>query len=1492
MAAKPEDERTKASDPPTDVEATTADPDTAAPVSVYDDPEEEIRRHEESPEKRAEREELKRTQSYATDTSAATRATSRASAPARTRPWYKTPNPLRWGAIPPVPKERQVSREYKAGFFSKLTFQWMAPLMNVGYKRSLEQDDIWSVNPDRKAEGMTSRARESFEKRVKKGDKYPLFWALHDTFFWEFWLGGFCQLCASILQVMSPFTLRYLIQFAQDAWDAVQRGQTPPAIGPGIGLVIGVTVMQVLQSLGINQFIYRGMMIGGQSRAVLIGLVFEKSMALSARAKAGGKGDADGIAGNSQEGKGKENTDEKPDGVEPPSKDTKGEKVGVLGDGTGWSNGKIVNLMSVDTYRVDQACALFHMIWTAPISCMITLVVLLINLTYSALAGFALLVIGIPALTRAVRLLFRRRAAINKITDQRVSLTQEILQSVRFVKYFGWERAFLGRLADIRTREIRAIQVLLAVRNAINAVSISLPIYASMLSFITYSLTDHGLPAAQVFSSLALFNGLRMPLNLLPLVIGQTVDAWSSLKRIQEFMVSEEQEEDVALEPEGPNAVEMHNAGFTWERTPTRESEKTVGSLGKKKNREVASRKSTKPAPKGASEDNSEDTASTLTEEREPFKLQDLNLRIGRNELIAVIGTVGCGKSSLLAALAGDMRKTSGKVVLGASRAFCPQYAWIQNTSVRNNILFGKEMNREWYKKVVKACALQADIDMLPNGDATEIGERGITISGGQKQRLNIARAIYFDADIVLLDDPLSAVDAHVGRHIMDNAIMGLLKDKCRILATHQLWVLNRCDRIVWMDGGKIRAVDTFDNLMANHTGFQQLMETTALEEKEGGLMPASDKTNGEDKVSKKKKRGQGLMQAEERAVSSVPWSVYGAYVRASGSVFNAPITVFFLLLAQGSNIMTSLWLSYWTADRYGFPTGVYIGVYAGLGTLQAIFLFAFSISLAIFGTNASKALLSQAVTKTLRAPMSFFDTTPLGRITNRFSRDVDVMDNSLSDAMRMYFLTLAMIISVFALIIAFFPYFAIALVPLAILFVFAASYYRASAREVKRFESVLRSVVFAKFGEGLSGVASIRAYGLKDRFIADLRAAIDEMDAAYYLTFSNQRWLSTRLDLIGNSLVFTTGILVVTSRFDVPPSIAGLVLSYILSIVQMLQFTVRQLAEVENGMNAVERIQYYGTKLEEEGPEHTTEVRPSWPEKGEIVFDSVEMRYRENLPLVLKGLSIHVQGGERIGIVGRTGAGKSSIMSTLFRLVELSGGRIYIDGLDISTVGLHDLRSRLAIIPQDPTLFRGTVRSNLDPFGEHSDLELWSALRQSGLVAADGQADEKDPARVHLDSVVEEEGLNFSLGQRQLMALARALVRGSQIIVCDEATSSVDMETDDKIQRTMAAGFRGRTLLCIAHRLRTIIGYDRICVMDAGRIAEVGTPLELWQRGGGDSKEEGGGMGIFRSMCDRSGIREEDIRAAMVGPKADIRGSGESEGPSEGKEEEGGDKF
>ncbi|KAL4940284.1 hypothetical protein BDV06DRAFT_196970 [Aspergillus oleicola] len=1333
-------------------------------------------------------------------------------------------NPLRLQKIPPVPAERSASREYGASFLSLAYFQWMSPLMKVGYLRPLELQDIWTVNPDREVDRLSERFEDALERRTHAGAKRPLFWALYDTFRSEFILGGICQLLSSLLMVFAPYLTRYLIAFATEAYVAQHSGAPVPHIGRGMGFAVGITLMQALQSLCTNQFLYRGQMVGGQVRAVLILNIFNKAMKLSGRAKAGSAPSPE------EQQKVKELTAAKDKALKQPG--------ARLTDGKGWGNGRIVALMSIDVDRINLACGMFHISWTAPISIIVTLVLLLVNLTYSALAGYALLVIGIPLLTYAVRFLFKRRRNINKLTDQRVSLTQEILQGVRFVKFFGWESSFLDRLKEIRKREIRSIQTLLAVRNAILCVSMAIPVFASMLAFITYALSNHSLDPAPIFSSLALFNSLRMPLNLLPLVLGQITDAWTALNRIQEFIVAEEQKEDIQRDENMAEAVRMDNASFTWER------------LAADKEAEQAEKKA------GPETTSSEKPNDDSAKPGEPFQLRDLNLDIQRDELIAVIGAVGSGKSSLLSALAGDMRLTDGAVSLSTSRAFCPQYTWIQNASLRSNILFGKVCDEKWYDQVIDACALKPDLEILPNGDATEIGERGITISGGQKQRLNIARAIYFNAELVLLDDPLSAVDAHVGRHIMDKAICGLLKGRCRILATHQLHVLSRCDRIVVMDEGRIHAVGTFDELSRDNEVFKQLMSTASQDSKEDAEEAAEiveEETEKQAKTPNKPAAGAALMQQEEKATDSVGWSVWKAYIRASGSYFNAVGILSLLALANVVNVWTNLWLSYWTSNHYpNLSTGQYIGIYAGLGVLSALTMFVFSTYMTTAGTNASKSMLQSAMTRVLRAPMSFFDTTPLGRITNRFSKDIQVMDNELCDAMRMYSITITMIIAIMVLIIVFYHYFAIALGPLFLLFLMAANYYRASAREMKRHESILRSTVYARFSEAITGTASIRAYGVQDQFRGSLRDAIDLMNGAYFLTFSNQRWLSVRLDALAVLLVFVTGVLVVTSRFDVSPSISGLVLSYILAIAQMLQFTVRQLAEVENNMNATERVHYYGTQLEEEAPPHAAPVPLTWPERGQITFSNVAMRYRQGLPLVLKDLSMSISGGERIGIVGRTGAGKSSIMSALFRLTELSGGKISIDDIDISTVGLQDLRSRLAIIPQDPTLFRGSIRSNLDPFNEHSDLELWDALRKAHLTDSPDdttQTQTQQTAKLSLDTPVDEEGLTFSLGQRQLMALARALVRNAQIIICDEATSSVDFATDQRIQETMARGFSGKTLLCIAHRLRTIIHYDRIVVMDAGGIAEMDSPSNLWDK-----------AGIFRGMCERSGISREDI--------------------------------
>ncbi|KAB8207615.1 P-loop containing nucleoside triphosphate hydrolase protein [Aspergillus parasiticus] len=1305
--------------------------------------------------------------------------------------WFKL-NPLRSSKTPPVPQERQVSREYDANLASLITFQWVTPIIKLGYKRELEIQDIWTVNPTRSVSILSNRLDEAFTGRLECGEKRPLAWALYDTLKIGLCIGILCQVLSMCLLVLAPFVVRRLIEFAMDAYTSQHNnlpGPPGPSLGKGMGLVIGLVTMQLVQSLSSNQAFYQSLIAGGQLKAVLTTKMFSKAMRLSGRARAGNR--------------------------------------------TGYSDGRITTLMAVDLGRLEKGCASLHILCATPIALIIALVTLLVNIGYSALAGYAFLVAITCLLTFAVRSIIVRRRAINTITDKRVSLTQEILQNVRFIKFFAWENSFLQRLRRTRKLEIDSLRRFLATRHSITVSFTSMANFASLLSFMTYVLSGHTLSSDRIFASLAVFNAIRLPLSMMNVVVTSTTDAVTSLNRLQEFLLAEEREDFITWDRNMENAFEFKEASFTWESVPDIEAE-TPGVDSVPVSASASPVSSWDGATKPASE----------SKDNRPFRLMDIDFQAAPGELIAVIGTIGSGKSSLLGALAGEMRLTAGS------------YAWIQNTTIRNNILFGQEYDEVRYDQVIDACALRADLASFSDGDQTEIGERGITLSGGQRQRLNIARAIYSNCDIILLDDPLSAVDANVGLHIMNHAICGLLKDRCRILATHQLHVLAHCDRIIVMEAGRVVDIGTFDHLVQKNEVLQSLVSVNHQEKEETPSSPSIADAVQVEKACPESKLKNGnaapLMKEEERVRHARRRDIWRAYAVSSGSMVNIFIVFALAVLSAGGAILGGLWLSFWASKRFPqLSLGQYLGIYAGITAGQAAILYLFSV----------KVMLEDAMHRLLRAPTSFFDTTPLGRIINR----------ELGEALRLFLYLSLMVVAIMILVIVYFHYFALAVGPLVAIVILITIYHRASAQSLKRHEAVLRSVVFARFNEAITGIACIRAYNMEVYFRQNIGQAIDSSNAAYFLIFANQRWLSVRLDLVCNTLLLVTGVLVVTSRFNVSPSISGLILSYMLSISQTLQFSIRQYTELEQHINSAERLHHYGTSLEEEektAPLHRVEVSSTWPAQGQITFQNVQMRYREELPLVLKGLTMSIQGGERIGVVGRTGAGKSSIVSALFRLTELSGGNIRIDGVDIASIALHDLRSRLAIIPQDPTLFRGTIRSNLDPFDEYTDLELWSALRKAHLVGpppeapSDGHKDARQvvnekaagTSQLHLDTRVDEGGLNLSLGQRQLMALARAIVRDSKIIICDEATSSLDYQTDQKVQETIS-GMHGKTLFYIAHRLRTIIHYDRICVMDKGCIAELDTPVRLWEQ-----------QGIFWEMCNQSGITREELERGPVG--------------------------
>ncbi|KAI0749569.1 ABC transporter [Daedaleopsis nitida] len=1347
--------------------------------------------------------------------------------------------------------------EVNATWWGILTFGWITPLMSLGYARPLEASDLYKLQDHRASRVIAERIVSSFERRqvvaaeynerLANGEVSPgwrgVWWslrgnraerekqwrekdgrkraslvlALNDSIKWWFWVGGILKLIADLAQVCSPLLVKALINFATQSYTAHRTGQYDdvPSIGKGIGLAIGLFALQLVASLCTHHFFYRAASTGVLLRGGLITAIYDRSLKLSSRAR------------------------------------------------TTLTNGKLVNHISTDVSRIDFCCSFLQLGLTGPIQMIVCLVILIINLGPSALAGFSFFVIMTPAQTLVMKQFIKIRHKSMAWTDKRAKLLQELLGSMKIIKYFAWEVPYLKRIAELRGREMGYVRSLLVIRSANNAVAVSLPALASVLAFVVYSVTGHSLDPANIFSSLTLFQLLRMPLMFLPLALSTTADAYNAIQRLYGVFEAETLEETKFQDAGMKNAVEITGAEFVWDGPPPE-----VAAKGKKAKHGKGEKKG--PAPPPTSDSQSQEST---------FRLRDVNIAIPQGQLTAIVGPVGSGKSSLLEGMIGEMRRTAGSVHFRGSVAYCPQSAWIQNATVRENITFGRPFDEERYWKAVYDACLDADLELLPNGDMTEVGERGISLSGGQKQRINICRAIYVGADIQIFDDPISALDAHVGKHVFQNVFLGSAADKTRILVTHALHFLPQVDYIYTMVDGRVSEHGTYAELMAANGDFARFVnefgsKESELEKEEEAVETDVEDAEGDekaaaDKAEKRKKKTQGaaLMQTEERNTGAVSREVYKAYIKAGKGYVIIPLLVLSVALLQGSQVMSSYWLVYWQERKWPYSSGFYMGIYAALGVSQALTFFMMGATFASLTYFASQALHKAAIQRVMYAPMSFFETTPLGRIMNRFSKDIDTIDNTLGDAMRMFVATLATILGAIILIAIVLPWFLIAVGVISIAYIWAAMFYRASARELKRLDALLRSSLYSHFSESLSGLATIRAYGESERFLDENRKRVDIENRAYWLTVTNQRWLGIRLDLMGILLTFVVAILAVGTRFTISPSQTGLVLSYIISVQQAFGWVVRQSAEVENDFNSVERIVHYVRELEQEAPHDIPERKPaaSWPSEGQIEIKDVVLKYRPELPAILKGLTMSVKPGEKVGIVGRTGAGKSSIMTTLYRLVELTAGSIVIDGVDISSIGLKDLRNGLAIIPQDPLLFSGTLRSNLDPFGVHDDTKLWDALKRAYLVEdrknhsldqseEDGEKGSRTPVnRFTLDSPIEDEGSNLSIGQRSLVSLARALVKDSKILILDEATASVDYETDRKIQDTIATEFSDRTILCIAHRLRTIIGYDRICVLDAGQIAEFDTPANLYNMRNG----------IFRSMCERSSISLSDIKVA-----------------------------
>lgn len=1318
----------------------------------------------------------------------------------------------------------------RANILSKLTFGWVRSVMVVGNKKALGIDDLWRLEDKHLMENVSSTFDHYFqeamaEANVTTGVLPPLqgsnvvsqFWsspltrAVVKMYRREFIMSGVTKFFNTFVQFLPSLVVgRILANVDKQGAAEVSLAAVKTLRLQGVGLAILLVSLLSTKTFLENQYFYTVIQLGANIRNALSSAIYRKALKLS------------------------------------PSGRTKN------------TVGEIVNYMQLDTNRMEQVAGTIHTLWDGFFQVFGYTGLLLYTLGPSVFAGIAAMLVIIPVNAYFLKRLSALRAANLKMTDQRVKLTNEMFQGIRAIKSYSWEKAFADQLISIRREEIRTLKACANVRAILVSMLSASPSIVAVVVLGLYALLGNSLTPVKVFTALALFNQLRFPLIFLPILLNNLTEGKLSLERLSGFFSANEvvdYVQSVPVEDKGAPAVSISNGNFAW----------TVGEVETKETK---------------TEDNGEE------QKRERGSLKDVDLKVKEGELVAVVGPVGSGKSSLVSAILGELHLAGGEVAVKGRVAYVSQTAWIPNDSLKNVVLFGNAFEEKRYRQVIKDCGLARDIEILEAGDETEIGERAVNLSGGQKQRLNLARAVYDNADIYLLDDPLSALDSDVGARVFRECVRGSLGGKTRLLITHQLNVLPEVDRVVIMTkddrDGSCSVLDqgTFSELVARGHDLSKVVEQKEDEEAAGEEkstppeevpsakaevisesrsaasssdeppLPIADPVIGvEAKLApdadtpadcaKEKEAAAApvkLMSVEERAEGAVELETYHAYIKAANSPLLLGLILASFGLANASQQFQQWVVAAWTSD-VGYvkrPLNMYLFGVSLMAAGVAFFNWSRTFLGAYFGAGASEKMHRDMVTSVLKAPLTFFESTPVGRLVQRFTRDLDQIDQQLPGSFGQFVASTLNIISAMFAIAVVTPSFSVFGVPILVVYMFVTNFYRQVARELKRLDSVSRSPIFAHFGESLDGLPVIRSFRRQGLFRRGNEVRLEDSNAAYYALKVVDRWLSVRLELLGNTIVFFSSLLVVLTKARAGTS--GLSINNALGVTGLLNWAVRNGAELESLMNSVERVRYttYQTPQElsvssalpdkQEGPAPTMDAGPGWPWRGGVRFENVAMRYRSDFQLVLRGVNLDVKPGEMVGVVGRTGSGKSSLFRSLLRLTELEGGAISIDGVDISKIDLDVLRSSVAIIPQEPVLFSGSIRRNLDPFGSRSDDELWAALRRSNLEST-----------IHslqggLDFEVSEGGENFSLGQRQLLCLARALVRKSRILLLDEATSSIDYNTDLIIQRTIReeASRRGCTVITIAHRLDTIMDSDRVLVMDNGQVAEFDSPSNL----------------------------------------------------------------
>jgi len=1177
-----------------------------------------------------------------------------------------------------------------ADIFSVLTFSWMTPLMKFGYKNYLTQDDLWNLRRRDTTRATLDDLDEAWEEQLQT--KKPSLWvALFKAFSGPYLRGAIIKSGSDTLAFVQPQLLRYLIAFIDS-----YRTPDPQPVIRGVAIALAMFVVSVAQTSCLHQYFQRAFDTGMRVKSSLTALIYSKALRLS----------------------------------------SEGRSAKTTGD--------IVNHMAVDQQRISDLTQFGTQLLSAPFQIVLCMLSLYQLVGLSMFAGVGVMILMIPLNGVIARIMKKLQIIQMKNKDSRTRLMTEILNNIKSIKLYAWNTAFMNKLSHIRNDlELNTLRKIGATQSVANFTWQSTPFLVSCSTFTVFVLTsDRPLTTEIVFPALTLFNLLTFPLAILPMVITSVIESTVAVNRLMDYFTSEELQTDAVVfedpvEHAGDESVRLRDASFTWNRH----------------------------------------TGATV--------LENIDLSARKGELSCIVGRVGSGKSSLLQSILGELYKIDGEVVVRGRVAYVAQAPWVMNASVRENIVFGHRWDPAFYELTVEACALLDDFKNLPDGDQTEVGERGISLSGGQKARLTLARAVYARADIYLLDDVLSAVDQHVGRHIINKVLgsTGILNGKTRILATNAITVLKEADFIGLLRDKTIIEKGTYEQLMAMKGEIFNLIrtsladssdderdasdsenglaspessdETTVIEndvtsdsedlEQPGSLVPIKSGRNPQRKTSQVTLRRastaswQGLRRKigdEENVLKTkqtqetseqgkVKWSVYGEYAKDS-NIVAVGFYLFALLAAQTAQVLGNYWLKNWTEynETHGSnkSVGKFIGVYLAFGLGSSLLVIVQNLILWIFcSIEASRKLHERMAFAIFRSPMNFFETTPSGRILNRFSSDIYRVDEVLARTFNMLFANSARAVFTMVVIASSTPAFLLFVVPLAYVYLSYQKYYLRTSRELKRLDSVTRSPIYAHFQESLGGISTIRAYRQQNRFALENEWRMDANLRAYFPSISANRWLAVRLEFLGSIIILASAGLAITSvatGSGLSAGMVGLAMSYALQITQSLNWIVRQTVEVETNIVSVERVLEYAN-LPSEAPEVIFKRRPAigWPAHGAVSFKNYSTRYREGLDLVLKDINLDIKPHEKIGVVGRTGAGKSSLTLALFRIIEPTSGSISIDGLDVSSIGLFDLRGRLAIIPQDPAMFEGTLRDNLDPRHVHDDTELWSVLGMVELV-------------------------------------------------------------------------------------------------------------------------------------------------------------------------------